>query len=226
MDAHGHTARQAVVVIGWVYAQLVQGVAALVDHGIHGVRQVVLLVVGGDAHILAGKVQGEGVLGLADGAVGAVQTQHLHQVIGKLPLLLHREGAVQKAVVDLGPAGDLPDDGHQPLPQNAEKPVQLFHGHAPLVFVEQCVIGRLGAVKIAGKFLLEGHQTLQHRAEQGKVRGLLGPVPHVAGLVGQLGIFHIFLGGDAGKLVIAPAQKLHLAGLLRGQPGRFPLQKG
>ena len=89
---------------------------------------------------------------------------------------------------------------------------------APLVLVEQGVIGGLGTVVIPGEFDVEGHQLLQHRAEQLEVPGLLGPVPHVAGLVGEHGVFHILVRRDAGELGVGPAQLLNLAAAGLVQP--------
>ena len=60
MDAHGYTAGEVGEIIAVLRTQLIQGMAALVDHGIHGVGQILLVVVGGDAHILIIEIGGVG----------------------------------------------------------------------------------------------------------------------------------------------------------------------
>ena len=153
------------------------------------------------------------MLRLPDGAVGAVQPQHLHQVVGELALGLHRVVAEKEAVVGLLLFPDGVDHRHQLFPDGGEEPVQIGHVHAPLILTQQGVVGDLVRVVVAGELLIEGHQPLQHRLEGGEVVVLLGLVPHVAGLVGELGVGHVLVGGDALELAVVPAQLLHLAAL-------------
>ena len=70
MDAHGYAAGEHGVEVAGVSAQLIEGVAPLVNDGVHGGHQIVFVVVGGDAHIVAAEIVGEGVLRLGNGAVG------------------------------------------------------------------------------------------------------------------------------------------------------------
>ena len=226
VHTHGHAAGQTVVVVSRVDSQLIQGVTTLVDYRVHGKGQLGFGIMGGDAHILTAEIQGEGVLGLTDGRVIAIHAQHFHQIVGELPLIFNGIDLVQEAVVDLLRLTDLPDDGHQTLPQGAEEHIQLIHGHAALIFVEQGIVGSLFTIIIGGKLPVKGHQLFQNGLEQGEVGSFLGAVPHIAGLVHQLGVLHIFIGRDAGKLVVVAAQQLHLTSLLLIQLLLLGLQIG
>ena len=210
VDAHGHAPGQAGVLQLVGDAQLVLGVAPLVDDGVHGEVHIVLVVMGGDAHVLVVELQGVGVLRLTDGAVGPVQPQHLHQVVGEPPLPLHGITPAQEGVVGRLLLHHGVEQGDDALSQGGEEAVQVGHIHPPLILVEQGVVGGLGAVVIPGKLDVEGHQLFQHRAEQLEIAGLLGPVPHVAGLVGEDGVLHILVRRDARELAVRPAQLLHL----------------
>ena len=180
---------------------------------------------GGDAHVLVVELQGVGVLRLADGAVGPVQPQHLHQVVGELPLGVHRVAPAQEGVVGGLLFHDRVEQGDDALSQGGEEFVQIGHVHPPLILVEQGVVRRLGAVVVAGELDVEGHQLLQHRAEQLEIAGLLGPAPHVARLVGEDGVLHILVRRDAPELVVGPAQLLHLAADRAVQPVLMRPQK-
>ena len=217
VDAHGGPSGEAGVVIVRVHVQLIPGMSPLVDDGIHGAGHVILQVVGGDAQVLGIKAQGEGVLGLPDGAVSPVQSHDLHEVVGELPLILHGVAAVEEADIRLFLLPNGMDDRHQPVPHGGEELVQFCHGDSPLILVEQGVIGGLVGVIVPGKAAVVCHQLLQHWGKEGEVVGLLGPVPHIAGLVDQHGVLHILLGGNAGELAVLPAQQLHLAALLGGE---------
>ena len=160
VDAHGDAAREAGILQIVPDAQLIQGVAALMEDGVHGGRHVVLVVVGGDADVLIIEFQREGVLGLAQTAVTAVESHHLHQIVGKGFLLCRRVLLMQETVVDLRLFADLPDERHKPVPQRLKKAVQLLHIHAALVLVQQSVIGSLRGVIIPGKAAVVVHQLL------------------------------------------------------------------
>ena len=226
VDAHGHTAGKTGVVVGRIHIQLIPGVPSLVDDGVHGACHVVLLVMGGDAHVLAGEVEGEGVLRLADGAVAPVQLEYFHEVVGELPLGLDGVMEVEEAVVRLLLFADGADQGNQLFPDDGEEAVEIGHVHPALVLVEQGVVGGLAGVVVAGEFPVEGYQALQHRPEGGKVVVLLGPVPHVACLVGEHGILHVLVGGDARHLVVPPAQQGDLPGGDGVQLAPAALQEG
>ena len=59
-----------------------------------------LVVVGGDADVLIIEFQREGMLGLAQTTVTAVESHHLHQIVGKGFLLCFRVLLMQEIVVD------------------------------------------------------------------------------------------------------------------------------
>ena len=119
-----------------------------------------LVVVGGDADVLIIEFQREGVLGLAQTTVAAVESHHLHQIVGKGFLLCRRVLLMQEAVVDLRLFADLPDERHKPFPQRLKKAIQLLHIHTALVLVQQSVIGSLRGVIIPGEAAVVVHQLL------------------------------------------------------------------
>ena len=222
VHAHGHTAGQAGVLQVIPDAQLIQGMAALVENGVHRGGHIVQVVVGGDADILVVELQRKGVFGLTQAAVAPVQTHDLHEIVRKRLLLLDRIFQMQEAVIDLGLLADGPDEGHQTLAQGVKEHVQLLGVHAPLILVQQGIIGRFFRIIIARELPVILHQLLQDGAEGGKVVFFLGLVPDITGAVGQLAVCHILLGGDAGELPAAAAQLLHLAaveGVQRLPPG-------
>ena len=142
MDAHAGAAGEAGVVVAVLHAQLVEGMAALVDGGEHGEGGVKLVVMGGDAHIAGVEAHGEGVLGLGDGAAVGVQADGVHQVLGQLLLLLDGVGLVQEGGVGLLLLGDGLDQGHDDLAQLGEEAVQGLHGQTLLVLVQQGIVGQ------------------------------------------------------------------------------------
>ena len=100
------------------------------------------------------------MLGLAQTTVTAVESHHLHQIVGKGFLLCLRVLLMQETVVDLWLFADLPDERHKPFPQRLKKAIQFLHIHAALVLVQQSVIGSLRGVIIPGKAAVVVHQLL------------------------------------------------------------------
>ena len=126
MDAHGDAAGQAGVLQVVPDAQLIQGMAALVEDGVHGGRHIVQVVVGGDADVLVVELQRKGVLRLPQPAVAAVDAHDLHDIVGKSLLPVGRVFQMQEAVIDLRLFPDGPDQRHDALPQRIEEGVQLL----------------------------------------------------------------------------------------------------
>ena len=81
VNAHGHAAAKDGGVVLIVRVQFIQGVTALMNHGIHAGCQAVFIVMGGNAHILIVKVRGKGMLRLRNAAVVTVQAHDLHQIV-------------------------------------------------------------------------------------------------------------------------------------------------
>ena len=219
VNGHGHAASQAGPGQLPAHMQLVQGVAALVDHGIQGRGHQVLLIVGGDAHIVPGEIDGEGVLRLADDAVVSVNVHHVHDEVGKLPLDGHREAPVQGGVVHPVRMGlHLVDEGHQLLPQGGEEGVAGFPGQAPLKPVQLGVIGVLVRLHVFRQAAAAVEHLLQIRLKQCEVAALRGLVPHGVGLGGQLLIGNKFLLRHPVGHFIVPPQLRYLPGGDRVQP--------
>ena len=211
VHAHGDAACQAGILQVVPDAQLIQGMAALVQDRVHGGRHIAGVVVRGNADVLVVEFQRERMLRLAQAAVAPVQPHDLHQIIRKGFLLVHRIIVVQEAVVDLGLPGNLLQQRHNGLAQSGKKFVQHFGIHAPLVLVQEGIIGGSGAVVIGGKFAVILYQLLQQGAEHCKVIFFFCLVPDISRFVHQLTVGDILFGRDAGQLVTAAAQLLHLA---------------
>ena len=211
VDAHGHAVAQ--IAAGQLPAgvQLVQGVAALVHHGVQGRGHHIGVVVGGDAHVVPGEVDGEGVLRLADDAVVPVDAHDIHDEVGELPLDGDGKIGVERRVVHpFGVGGDALDQGHQLLPQGGEKRVAGGGGQSPLIVVQQRLVGGLVRLPVQGEALQRVEHLLQIRLKQGEIIVGLGGLPHVVGLGGQPLVGHKFLLRDAAGAVIVPPVLLHL----------------
>ena len=197
MDTHGDTAVQNGV--GKVFGSvgIIQGVTAFVHHAVQGGGEVVFLVIGGNADIVMGaQTGGEGMLRDCQTAVIPVQTQQVHEIVGQGLLLVGREEAVNNGVADLRPGSYLPQQGNQTGAEGGEEVVADLPGQAVLIFAQPEVIGVFLRSHIAGKADIGLKNLLQNGAEQRKIAGFLGPVPHIVGLHQQLLVGHILVHGN------------------------------
>ena len=210
VNAHGHAAGQGGIIVAVVRPQLVQGVAALVDNGEHGGNQIVLEIMGGDAHILVIEIGGVGMLRLGNTAVGAVNAHDLHEIIGELSLNLHGIMAENESIVHLLRRPDFLDQGDDGLPELGEEGVQCLNVHSFLVLVQKRVVGRHFRVIIPGELPVIIHDLFQIGGKGGKIILQLCLVPYAFGVVNQHGIGNVFLRRDTANLVVALAQNLHL----------------
>ena len=210
MNAHGHAAGQGGVIVAVVRPQLIQGVAAFVDDGKHGGNQIVLKIMGGNAHILVVEIGGEGMLRLGDAAVGAVNAHDLHEITGELSLNFHGIMAVQESVVDLLRCPDLLDQGYDGLPELVKESIQRLDVHPFLVLVQQRVVGCHFRMVIPGEFPVIVHDLFQIRGKCGKIVLRLRLMPYALSVIDQHGIGDIFLRRDTVNLVVAFAENLHL----------------
>ena len=210
VDGHGSAASQIGKFVGVAAAQLVEGMAALVDDGVHGEGQVLLVVVGGDADVLIIKGKGVGMLGLSQAAVALIQAQNIHQILGVDLLQFHGVCQVQEAVVDLLLFLGGGQQGYDGTAELGEESVQSLHVHALFELVEQGVIGQHVGVVVARKLAVIVHDLLQIGGEFRKIALILGLGPLALGLGQQAGVGNIFLGGDADHLVEALPGHLHL----------------
>lgn len=182
MHAHARAAGQGRADERIVRVQLVERMAALVDDGVERAGQALLVVMGGDTHVVLGEVRGEGVLDLAQGAAAAVQAHDLHDGPGEPALLPHREMAEEEAVVHRVRAlGDALHQGHQVLAQGSEEAVQLRLGHALLILVQQDVVRIAVRRVVARKAARAVQELLQVRRKEGVVAPLLGLPPGAGG---------------------------------------------
>ena len=212
MDGHAGAAAQGGVLDVVPDVQLIEGMAALVDDGVHAGGESLLMVVGGDAHVVLGEVGGEGMLRFPDGTVVPIDGHDLHEPVGEPALLLDGKALIEESVVHHGALGRHGlDQGQKLLAQQAEEPVQGGHGQALFILIQQHVVGGPVRVPVAGKLPGIGQQLLQMGGEEGVIVGELGLAPGVPGVVlGHL-IGHILLHGD----LLGP---LHLLPELLGLP--------
>ena len=212
MQAHGGAGIQPGELQFVCRAQLVQGVAALVNHAVHAGKQIVLIVVRGDAHIPLVEAGGEGMLRLSDGAAAAIDAHHGHQPVGQLPLDMHREALLQEVRAGGGLFRHRQDDGRQPLAKGREEGIQRRHGRALLEIVQHHVVGGLFVILVGGEAAAVVDELLQVGGEEGVVVGLLGLVPDGGGFGLQLLVGSVLLQGNAGHVLVFLLEQLCLPG--------------
>ena len=78
MNTHGDAAAERGIGVLIRNPHLIQRVAALMDHTKHGRREIILIIMRGDAHVILGKINGKGVLGRRNAAMGRVQAHQSH----------------------------------------------------------------------------------------------------------------------------------------------------
>ena len=142
------------VVLG-VEALLVHGVSRLVDVGEQGGTDVVLVVPGGDAHIVYG-TGGEGMGRLVQTSALPVVTDVADHHHAELLLLVQgpRLGKDAPVGMDIG-VDDLLYDGHQPLPEVREDHLHVLGPGARLVLVDECVVQIVLVSDVLGYLHLE-----------------------------------------------------------------------
>ncbi len=160
-----------------------QRVAALVERGEDVGDEVLLVVVGGDAHVVRPVVVGEGVLGGHEHERALPQTLQLQQVAGHGLLLRDGHRAVQEILPDgLALLRDAPQERDDARLQRVEEGVELRDAAALLIVVETGVVIR-GLLLVAQVDLLAGIADERGKGvpEQGEVVRLLGTQPVAVG---------------------------------------------
>ncbi len=156
------------VVLG-VEALLVHRVARLVDVGEEGGADVVLVVAGGDPHVVDGS-RGEGVGGLVQAAPLPVVADVAHHHDAELLLLLQWPGLGQDALVRVHVRVDyLLDDGDQPLSQVGEHHLHVLGAGARLVLVDEGVVQVVLVADVLGHLDLQLDHLLEEGGEVGVV---------------------------------------------------------
>ena len=205
-------------------AHFIDGVTALVYDGVEGRGHILLVVMGGNPHVLVVETCGKGMLGFCDAAVAPIDAQNGHDVVRQLALLLQRIGVVEEAVINGLCGGNLSKQGNQRFPELGKETVQSFYGEALFIFIQQGVIGRQAGVEVTGKLAVEGYDFLQIGGKGFKIIPILGVFPNCLGVVEQDVICHIFLGRNPGNLVVSLPKKLHFTPVYRIQLLEMGLQ--
>ena len=211
MHAHGGAAGQGGVLQIVRHTQLVEGMAAFMDDAVHAGGDIILMIMGGDAHIPLVGAAGEGVLGLADGAALWIQALEGHDPVGEQALLGDGIGVTHEGWNGQGMGRHFGDQGRKLLPQGREEGIQIRHAGALFIQIEEHVISGLlripqGRIPAAG-----GDQLFQVGGEGGKIRLLLRFMPDSAGFVHQTGIGDIFIQGKHMHVIVIFLQELRPA---------------
>ena len=91
MNSHRNTAGNNSIFMLVRAAKLIKSVPAFVNYGVHGGSDIVLIVMGCNAHIIFCKLKGKGVLRFAAVAVIGVNAHIIHHILGNKLLLFYRE---------------------------------------------------------------------------------------------------------------------------------------
>ena len=129
-------------------AELVEGVAGLVDGGEDGGGEIVLEVAGGDAHVARPDGRGEGMGRPVQPARVRVERQQAHDAAGEGFLLFRRARPMQGRIVYLGPGPYLAQERSQTRLQLREERGNRRLVGAGLVEVEKGVIGLAGRTQV------------------------------------------------------------------------------
>ena len=216
VDAHGGTALQARARIGGIHAQLVHGVAGLVDDAEDVGDAIVLVDVRGDARVAHRETLAKRMLGKGERGVVQVQAHKLHQVEahGALGGLGHM--GVQK--VGSGLLAALTDGVHERHDRGLDlvaKCVEALGGKTALILVEPHVVRVALGVHELGLMLKLSDDSVHVGLKARPVVGRLGLVPHGVGLAGEPGPGLGLLGGDGTGLALVATEHANLVEQLR-----------
>ena len=216
VDAHGGAALQARARVGGVHAQLVHGVAGLVDDAVDVGDAIVLVDVRGDARVAHREALAKRMLGKGKRGVVQVQADKLHQIEahGALGGLGH--AGVQKVCSGLLAA--LADGVHERHDRGLNlvaKRIEALGGKAALVLVEPHVVWVALGVHELGLMLELADDFVHIGLKARPVVGRFGLVPHGVGLAGEPGPGLGLLGGDDACLALVAAEHANLVKQLR-----------
>ena len=207
VDAHGGSTLKTGARIGGIDAQLVHGVACLVDDAVDVGDAIVLVDVRRDARVTHGKALAKRVLGKGERGVVQVQADKLHQVEthGTLGSLGHV--GVQKVGSRLLAA--LADGVHERHDRGLDlvaKRVEALGGKAALVLVEPNIVWVALGVHELGLMLKLGDDSVHIGLKARPVIGRLGLVPHGVGLASEPSPGLGLLGGNGAGLALVAAE--------------------
>ena len=76
--------------------QLIKGMSALMDDAKQRGKQIILIIMRGDTHVVFVELHGKGMLCLAYRGIAAVEAHYIHQVLRQLLLPLDEAGTMQQ----------------------------------------------------------------------------------------------------------------------------------
>ena len=210
MDAHGSPAVQAGVVEAVVSVHLIEGMAALMQHGIDRGQHRVFMIMRGNAQIPVVKTAGKGMLGCAEDTAFGVEPFQLHQGMGKLLLPVSRIVEKRKRLMRPLHLADFFDQRDDPLPDRCEEFIAGRHGQAFFKTVEEDIVRLFFRIPKFRHAAVCGNELLQIRGEEGKIIAVFCPDPDRRCLTCEHGILHVFLCRDFDDFSRLPPENLTL----------------
>ena len=210
MHARGGAATKRRVVVGGVNVELVQVVAALVQHGEHVGRDVVRVHVrSGDGVVDAQGVR-EGVLRRREPVGVQVDALQDGDVAREHPLAALVEAAVNAGAAGLALGAHVHEERYHAVLDHGEEAVVELAAGALLVLVQPDVVGVGRGVLLVGELPHDGDDAVQVGLEGVPVVVELGAAPDGVRLVGEAREGGPVLAGDVDQAVAVAFQDAHL----------------
>ena len=162
-------------------ALLVHRVPGLVQRGEEAVRQEVVAVARGDAHVAAAELGHERMRGLVLPAARVVVAEGANHLFAEGLLRALRKIAGETAAVDFRPLANGLDQRHQPGAQFVEERAHRGHRHAVFGEIDERVVGMLVPGVVRGELPAHFDGLLEHRPHRGEIVGRPRALPRVVG---------------------------------------------
>ena len=176
--------RRAVERIG--DALLVHRVPGLVQRGEETVRQVVVAVAGGDAHVAAAELGHVRMRRLVLPSLREVVAERADHLFAEGLLRALRKIAGETAAVGLRTGANGGDQRHEPGAQLGKERLNGRHRHAVLGQVDERIVGMGVAGVVGGELAAQLDGLLQQRTHGGEIVGGTRPLPRMIGDRGVL----------------------------------------
>ena len=162
-------------------ALLVHRVPGLVQRGEEAVRQIVVAVAGGDAHVAAAELGHERVRRLVLPAAREVVAECPDHLFAERLLRALRKIAGETAAVGLRAGADGRDQRHEPGAQFGEERLHAGHRHAVLGEIDERIVGMRVAGMVGRELPAHLDGLLEHRPHGGEIVGRPRALPRVVG---------------------------------------------
>ena len=162
-------------------ALLVHRVPGLVQRGEEAVRQVVVAVAGGDAHVAAAELGHVRVRRLVLPAARVVVAEGADHLFAERLLRAFRKIAGEAAAVGLRTGADGRDQRHETRAQFGEERPHRRHRHAVLGEVDERVVGMRVAGMVGRELAAQLDGLFEQRSHGGEIVGRTRALPRVVG---------------------------------------------